>query len=139
MSQQAKPKRPKTLRELKKIWYKKLEKSGFNDIESSEYDLKSPSRPFRNIPSRNGVTLEDAHITWGARQEYYYLAEHFLNEYIFETQRDRNIWAYHTAGISIRDITKILNKLPGKKTNRDAIWTVVKRLSTIMKEKNLKK
>lgn len=107
------------------IWYKKLDKSGFKDIEQDENHLKRPSTALITVSSyRNKESIE-------AKIRYYSLAEHFLNEYKFENNIERMIWEYHSNGLSARDITKILKSLK-KKANRDSVWRVIKRLRTIM-------
>jgi hypothetical protein len=86
------------------------------------------------MDSRGKYTLGQAQIQWAAKQEYYYLANQFLNSYAFESVRERNIWEYHSNGMSIRSIVETLNKLPNrKKVNRDMIWKIIRKLSKIMK------
>lgn len=126
--------------ELRKVWYKKLKKSGFIDIEVNDYDLKNPSYRYSHLDRRAKFTMQQAQIHWAAKQEYYYLANHFLNDHKFSSLRERNIWEYHANGVSIRSIVDILNKLPSrKKVNRDTIWKIIRNLSKIMKQMYLKK
>ena len=136
----AKPKKQPSLEELRKIWYKKLKRSGFEDIEINDYDIKNPGYKYSHMDRRGQFTMDQARIYWAAKHEYYYLANQFLHQYAFTSIRERNIWEYHSNGVSIREIVTILNKLPSrKKTNRDTIWKTIRNLSKIMKEMYLKK
>ncbi len=115
-------KKQKTYKELKAIWYKKLEKSGFEDIESDEDHLKSWT-----------ADRVKKHIhTWREREQYYYMATEFLDTYKFETPLEKTIWEYHANGISVRDIVILLSKVRIK-TNRDAVWLTIRRLVNRMK------
>jgi len=71
--------------------------------------------------------------SWADKLEYYDLATRFLNEYPFESERDRAIWAYHAEGISYRNIAKILRKAKVAKLKKDTIWRIVSELKLTMK------
>ncbi len=116
----------------KEIWYKKLKNTkseeypnGFEDIESDENNLKEWSSKFARKKSMDSME---------AKQMYYSLATQFLNIYHFENELERVIWTYHTEGISVRNIAKTLKKVKLKKTNRQTVWLVVKKLRTAMKK-----
>jgi hypothetical protein len=115
------------LKKLQKLWYAKLKKSGFNDIEQDEDNLKVWSAdkfgPKKALVQNGG---------WEAKEEYYRLSGWFLNEYQFATKLERLIWEEHDKGISIVDITKMLKKRRVK-TNRDKVWKTIKRLEDTMK------
>ena len=120
----------KDLAGLQKKWYAKLKKEGFDDIERNENDLKiSSSRLF----IRHKYTKE----LWEAKQEYYRLAEHFLNEYPFPNEFERLVWEYHTNAISLADIADLLKKAKISKLKVGSIKAVVKRLSEAMKKRYL--
>lgn len=116
-----KTKSPKQeFQELQDKWYGKLEKSGFQDIESDENHLKFYSSQFA-AQFRDGA--------WQAKAAYYQMASNFLEEYKFDTKRDRIIWEYHSNALSYRDIAKILNKLKTTRTaSRTSVYNVLKRL-----------
>lgn len=115
---------------LKDFWYKKLHKSGFEDIERDEWTLK---RPLSKIFQRRDGLVKSGR--WEMRQQYYYMAEHFLNSYKFDSKFDENVWMYHSNGLGVREITKTLNKLRRKKkTNRDAVWKIIKKYEYIMRK-----
>lgn len=124
---------------LRRVWYNKLKAAGFEDIEPNDYDIKNPSFRYGHMDYRGKWTLNQAKIQWAAKQEYYYLANQFLYSHKFKNIRERNIWEYHSNGVGIRAIVSTLNKLPGKKTNRDTVWKTVRKLSKLMKELCLQK
>ncbi len=120
------PKKPLTEYEkLRAVWYKKLEKEGFSDIESDEYNLKVWSAKFAKVSPE----------VYQAKEAYTHMATSFLNDYKFENPLERLIWEYHTEAISIRDIVKLLRKKTKVMTiNRSSIWAIVNRLETSMKK-----
>ena len=111
---------------LRAVWYKKLEKEGFVDIESDEDNLKSWSAKFATPKSQELMESKAA---------YYHMATHFLNDYQFESALEKTILEYHTEAISVRDIAKLLRKKTKVMTlDRNVVWKTVKRLETIMKK-----
>ena len=110
---------------LKKIWYRKLEKSGFTDIEQDEDTLKVWSTKASEYRS----PLENS-----ARQTYYNMAYQFLNQYEFKSKRDRVIWEYHSQGISYRTISNLLRSRHFKSLTYNGIYLRVKILAKIMFE-----
>lgn len=124
---------------LREVWYRKLERTGFEDAERDDYKIKNPSFNYAHIDKRRKFTMEQAHIYWAAKHEYYYLANQFLHSHKFKNPRERNIWEYHSNGIGIRSIVKTINKVSSSKTTKDIVWKTLKRLQKIMKDLNLKK
>ncbi len=114
-------------KKLQAKWNKKLEKSGFIDIEDETERLKSWS-----IRWRTKKRLNEAK----ARQPYYELATQFLSEYEFESNLDQIIWEYHSNGLSIREIADTLKKVKiGRHQTRNTVWPTIKRLEEAMKRK----
>lgn len=111
-------------------WYAKLKKAGFEDAERNENDLKQGS-------SRLFIRHKYAAVLWESKQEYYRLAEFFLNEHKFESELERAVWEYHTNGISASDISETLRKAKVTKLKTTSIKTILKRLSEAMKRKYL--
>lgn len=130
----AKLKPSKTFKELKQLWYAKLKAKGFNDAERDEYRLRVSSVVFKRKTGRSESSLTA--VAQAAKREYYIMAEHFLNSHLFESRLEENIWAYHTEGLSYRNITKILNKVRKKKLQRTKVWTMINKLETLMKRLN---
>lgn len=107
-----------SLAELKKEWYEKLKKEGFEDIEVDEHRLKTWS-------TGNGSPYAESYkykpLGFAAKADYYSLATHFLNENEFKTRYEEIIWTYHTEGISVRDTCKLL-----KKAGFERSWSIDK-------------
>jgi len=127
-----KPNKQPSYSQLRKIWYGKLKKEGFDDIETTQGYLKDySSRVMRKNDHEN---LLDS---WPSKIAYYDMCTTFLNEHKFEAKLDQVIWEYHTNGISNRNIAKLLKKVKIY-TNYESIRLIVKRLQTIMKQRYLK-
>jgi len=114
------------LNKLQAKWYKKLKATGFDELEYKDGSIKSCAPPSARKTHR-------AFIFQQSTQEYYYMATHFLNDYKFESTKERNIWEYHANGLSVRSISRIFNKLKftegyGKST----IFNIIKRLEADM-------
>jgi len=121
-----------TEKALTKLWYAKLKKSGFNDIENDKGQLKDwSSRVQRKNEHEN---LLDS---WPGKIAYYDMATTFLNEHSFENNLDKVIWEYHTNGISYRDIVKLLKKVKIE-VYLVKVHKIVRRLENIMKKRYLK-
>ncbi len=109
----------KKLQQLQKLWDKKLAKAGFEDIEDKEGRLTYwHSHYFRN----RFKDINDFH----AKQEYFYLAEHFLNEYPFADDKEKAYWAKHAQGKSNREIAE-KHRRPKKAVN-----AIIARLRKVM-------
>lgn len=113
---------------LKAEWDVKLIESGFKDIEYKDGSIKScKPRSTRALdPSLRQAT-----------QEYYYMCYHFLNEHVFTSELEKVIWEYHTEGISVRNICKLLKTANVATMTRWSVWDTIRRLESIMKLKYL--
>jgi hypothetical protein len=109
---------------IRDVWYKKLKDEGFEDIEHADGSINS------GMPRSFGWNDADLRQL---TQDYYCMANHFLNEYEFESELEKTMWDYHTNGLSIRNITKILNDAKVTETNRIRVWKTIKKLEDIMK------
>lgn len=116
-----KPKQP-SYQELRETWYKKLTDSGFEDIETNDFNLKSSANKFAKRKN-----LYD-------KSEYFYMARQFLNDYKFESKREQVIWEYWAEGMSVRDIAETLQKtkVVPRSFDRNKVWVIVKHLKGIM-------
>jgi hypothetical protein len=121
-------KKKQTFKELQATWYAKLKKTGFKDIEKDEYNLKNSTSELSRY--------YDTPDLWKAKETYYQMTDTFLNEYKFDTRIHKLIWEYHSNGISIRDIAKILTKAKIKSVNtsKSEIGVIVKKLKNSMYE-----
>jgi hypothetical protein len=135
-----------TLKQLTKLWYAKLKKQGFVDIEQDEIYLKRWSNEFtrkdENVNNRSTFNVKPKKVRnkkdeFQGKHDYYYYASHFLNEHKFESERDRIIWEYHTSGISMRNISKLLKRVKIK-ISRDTVNRVISNLAERMKAQYFK-
>lgn len=79
-------------------WYDKLAQCGFVDIEDWHHQ-HSPLKSWHSLRWRNKEP-----IVLIAQQAYFSKASQFLNEYIFETEEEHQIWFFHSEGFSVREI-----------------------------------
>jgi len=120
------PQKP-DFKELQKHWYKKLKDSGFEDVEKDEYFLIRDARSKRIFRSDRSIEYYESVI------EYYQLAENFLHDFKFKTEREKIIWEYHANGISMRDIVIIMQKAGIKDLTRTKVCTIIGQLRKEMK------
>lgn len=89
-------------KKLKAVWDKKLAKSGFNDIEQEDENLKTWT---------TGILKKRTSIeAYKAKETYFQLAGQFLYSHKFDSKEDMLIWKYHSDGLSSREIVKELKK-----------------------------
>lgn len=119
----AKPPKSTSYEVQRKYWYKKLADKGFVDIEKSILRFHDGTAQFRRERSTR---------SWQAKQAYYIMAEHFLNDHNFNSKLERVIWEYHANGISMRDIVQLLMKVNIKDKKKDTILAIIKDLRKIM-------
>jgi hypothetical protein len=116
--------RPKTdFDKLQAEWDEKLKESGFQDIESRDDRLKKWSTKLFSYYQSDA---------WEAKRTYYQMAENFLGDYKFETEREKTIWAYHSEGISCRNISKIFKDAGIKGLSKSMVFSVIKKLQKSM-------
>ena len=120
---------PKDYRSLKKIWYDKLAKSGFDDIEYNE-------EKFKHVSHGSYFGRTEVARNYYPKMEYYSMAGQFLHNHKFQSNLEKVIWEYHANGISIRNIIKLLNKVRIYR-KKDEIHAVIKALVHEMKKKHL--
>lgn len=132
MSQQRKKQpsnKPEDYQKIRDVWYRKLERTGFEDIEQDEYNFKTGLNSYR---FKNKDVLRDYH----AKSEYYSMAGQFLHSHKFASNLEKTIWEYHANAISVRNIAKLLSKVrTTRKMNKDSVNKIVQRLTTEMKRK----
>lgn len=118
-----KPNKKEDYESLKKIWYAKLEKEGFKDIEPHENTLK-----VWHSKLSSKYTAAEAE----AKQIYYNMANHFLLDHQFETILDKVIWEYWAAGISVRDISDQLMRAKIQQVRKSYVWKTVRKHEKLM-------
>ena len=89
---------------LQDKWYKKLEKSGFEDAEKKGYLKWSFSQNMTRTSERDKVSVHEN------KEEYYRLAGHFLYDYKFENKKHEHIWQFHSEGKTLEEIQILLKK-----------------------------
>lgn len=93
---------PRQFKALQAKWYRKLEKSGFKDLENDKGQLRDDTS-VRRLKKRMPEDVD-------ARREYYTRAEHYLLEKEAPwVPLDRAIWAAHADGLSYAAIAKRLD------------------------------
>lgn len=118
---------PKSLKTLQKIWYKKLKDSGFNDIE----DTNSPKEFLKTWHSSYFISRYTTE-SFERKESYYRLCSHFLWDYSFQSNLEREIWRLHSEGMSLRDIAKSLRS-QRIKLNKDNVNKIIVKLVQIMR------
>lgn len=119
--------------EFKKLnakWKKKLETSGFEDIEHEKDYLKRPASGKFNTKTE-GRDFQLKHVYYQSVEEYYRLAGQFFHDYPFKDNKEKCIWELHKDGISIRDSLKIL-RAKRFKVYKDFIEKTIQRLAKEM-------
>lgn len=107
------------LAKLTKAWYKKLKKSGFEDIEQADGRLKDWHSFRFAVAGQNPVQMY-------AKTRFYDAAREMLTKYTFATAQDRKIWALYSEGESARGIARQL-KLGRIKVN-NAVNRLIKEM-----------
>lgn len=115
---------------LRRTWYAKLKKAGFKDIE----DINAPDLRLTNSDAFSKSNKYGQHTPeWRqSKEDYYRLAEYFLNHYKFESHLERIIWEYHVNAMSRQDIAATLRKMRLIKTGEMGVGATIRRLKKIM-------
>ena len=101
-------------KELVKLWYTKLKKSGFCDIEDNKgYNNVSHSHS-SHFGSQDGDLIQ-------AKMIYYDQCSDYLHNGTFEKPVHRKVWELHCEGATVREIGKACRFSPFK-----AHWIICK-------------
>lgn len=102
------------LQKMQKVWYAKLRRAGFVDIEKHDGQLVQNQTPaaFRHKASTHPACFQ-------TNRDYYLCAGQFLWDHPFTDALDRSIWAAHADGMSHRGICKEF-----KLTYHRVYWTI---------------
>ena len=112
----------KEYKKLQATWYKKLAKSGFEDAEQLDGNLKEWHSYRYVLDVHPGVASQDS------RAEYYRLAGHFLHSHAFENLHERQIWELHCEGKSVKSYRSRWIRSQWK------VYEILNRLIAAMKE-----
>lgn len=116
----------KDFKQVQDHWYAKLKKEGFKDIERDGYlNWHSSSQALQSYMNNRLAGIE-------AKINYYRIAGFFLNDYPFDTLRDKLIWSQHAEGESIRNISKYLKTQSIKYIKPTQVKETIHRLRNIM-------
>lgn len=116
------PYETQTFKKLQSKWYEKLKKSGFEEIETKNDQLKKWHSHCFLVRSRGRRSAR--------REEYYQLAGVFLNDHEFKTKTEMKLWGLHAQGLSIRTIASIL------KMQKDKVHKIVVAFRELMLREN---
>lgn len=130
----------KKFNDLKKKWYDKLSKKGFEDIEQDEVHLKQYSGKTslsadtqRTNESGQELELDPLYyLPWTkldetSKYEYYSMCRQFLSTYKFKNKKERIVFELHTEGESIRIIADKV------KSYRRKVHETLQRLVKVMR------
>jgi hypothetical protein len=120
----------KKFKALQKVWYDKLKKDGFSDIEQEDGKLKAWSSSFTAL-AKNTVLRE-------AKTEYYRLVGQFLYDHEFDNALEKYVWELHAEAMGSRGIVKKLRSMGAKVTDKMVLKTI-RRLVAEMRGKCFKK
>lgn len=93
----------KKLKLLQALWYLKLQKAGFKDIETRGGRLKTWTCCMKTTKARYNSTQNQA------KSEYYRRAGFFLHSHNFSSALEREVWELHCDGRSCSRIWKELH------------------------------
>jgi len=99
------------------VWYDKLAKSGFEDIEE-RHSPREMLKQWHSHSFRSSGTPDQ----FVAKQEHYLSALHVLRNYKFATKLDRQVWACYAYGKSIRKTERLIG------VKRDVVHRTLTRL-----------
>lgn len=89
-------------KKLRSVWYRKLRKKGFKDIEHSmSQHTGSVSSTWYLSNLYTPEELEE-------HSRYYQLAGQLLHEYAFANKTEKTIWAMHADGRTVREIGEVV-------------------------------
>jgi hypothetical protein len=92
----------KHLKELQEFWYKKLQETGFQDIENTSL----PEPALVNFDSFK--FRKSSHLIEEQKLAYYQKATELLDTYPFESELHKIIWSLHCQGFGKRRIEKAI-------------------------------
>jgi hypothetical protein len=133
MTEKAWYERPEFL-DLRDKWYKKLERAGFEDIETNLRTTRQPG------PLLKGVSAGDLarRLYRQDKEDYYRWARHHLHEMKTNTRRQRiarRVWELHSEGESqVKILQKLKKTYPELRTKH--VVAVIQEQMALMTEKS---
>lgn len=120
----------KKLQQLQAKWYRKLERSGFKDVEAPDAFGDMRLKQLDSNQLRHGYKSSVQMVNV---QRYYELARQFHYQHNFENGREKRLWELHAEGLSAYHISEKL-KSDGyrKNVSMTSIKRTVKKLERVM-------
>jgi hypothetical protein len=109
-------------------WNGILEKNGHKEIENFSLP-DAPLKTWHNLKWKNLDPNKVSDI-----QKYYEEAFELLKTYVFKTETHRRIWELHCEGVSVRMISRIINRRKFTKTRVNVFILSVERSSGLKRE-----
>lgn len=117
----------KQFKALEAKWYRKLEKSGFEDIEKKYISEDPHLMEFDSIYFHTKYTAK----RFREKKAYFEKAQDLLSRDIFIDGIERRIWALHSAGLPIRRIVLVLAS-EGAEKNKNEVNQVINELQRMI-------
>ena len=86
---------------IQKVWYEKLKKEGFEDLES--FDQKGEPKEILK------TTVKPLPHGWENAEQYYTYCRRYLHTGTFKSQTEREVWEMFSEGSSQREISRKLD------------------------------
>lgn len=119
----ANPFKTPEFKKLFKLWNRKLEKSGHNEIE--DFSFEDP--PLKHWDSTRWNWTDPTSNEW--RQQYYEMAETILRIYPFKNKEHKKIWQLHSEGFTVRKISERIDRKKFSKSTIQNIISMIKKKS----------
>lgn len=112
----------KEYKALQAEWDAKLKRSGFEDHEQRDGNLKRWHA--HDLPARLSS------VKFQVQADYYRSAGMFLHEHTFDSEIERAVWELHAAGATLREIPKQLKS--SKVRTKWKAHQIIQKLTKIM-------
>lgn len=118
-------------KQLQKVWNEKLKDNGFEDIEDQ-------TRLIRGHPPLlkwDSFYFQARHapVAFKCDQEYYSMTINFLNKFSFKSHLEKQAWAHHSDGFSIREITLLIVN-SGIQISKSQVHRILSKLEQTMRK-----
>lgn len=112
----------KKFKDLKKEWDKKLEKTGFKDIETPDGKLKNYHSVYWGIEERKERALRAT--------GYFDLAMDVFRKHKFKNPKEKLVWLLHAKGNTVRGIEEKFEKwFTEARLGKSAAFKIIKSIS----------
>lgn len=120
---------------LQKLWYGKLKKSGFIDIEERGILKDYPgSRLLRDYCRKKGNFYDTSRLE--EKQNYFRFASQLLWTHSFRSSFEKRIFLLHSEGFSLREISKVIKRKMSPDTIRLLLKPLRQKVYSLMLEES---